>query len=207
MSSIMEYNGGSVIAMVGKECVAIASDLRLGNQALGISSNFQKIFPVTDRIYLGLPGLATDVTTLIISVQSNMYTIKEEREIQPETFAHLVSSTLYERRFGPYFIEPVIAGLSQTPSGGFKPFIAATDLIGCLNFAKDFVVAGTASSKLFGVAEGLWEPDLEPEDLFETISQTLMNAVDRDAYSGWGCVVHVITKDKIITRTLKGRMD
>ncbi|KAF4573266.1 proteasome core particle subunit beta 3 [Pleurotus pulmonarius] len=207
--SIMEYNGGSVIAMVGKECVAIASDLRLGNQALGISSNFQKIFPVTDRIYLGLPGLATDVTTLqeLFRFRVNMYTIKEEREIQPETFAHLVSSTLYERRFGPYFIEPVIAGLSQTPSGGFKPFIAATDLIGCLNFAKDFVVAGTASSKLFGVAEGLWEPDLEPEDLFETISQTLMNAVDRDAYSGWGCVVHVITKDKIITRTLKGRMD
>jgi hypothetical protein len=122
----------------------------------------------------------------------NMYTIKEEREIEPETFTHLVSSTLYEHRFGPYFIEPVIAGLSKTPSGGVKPFIAATDLIGCINFAKDFVVAGTASSKLFGVAEGLWEPDLEAEDLFETISQTLMNAVDRDAYSGWGAVVHVM---------------
>ena len=41
--SIMEYNGGSVIAMVGKHCVAIASDLRLGNQALLISSNFDKV--------------------------------------------------------------------------------------------------------------------------------------------------------------------
>jgi 20S proteasome subunit beta 3 len=41
--SIMEYNGGSVVAMVGKECVAIASDLRLGNQALGVSTNFQKV--------------------------------------------------------------------------------------------------------------------------------------------------------------------
>ncbi|KAF8078974.1 20S proteasome subunit beta 3 [Lyophyllum atratum] len=199
--SIMEYNGGSVIAMVGKDCVAIASDLRLGNQALGISSNFQKIFPVTDRIYLGLPGLATDVTTLRerFRFRVNMYTIKEEREIEPETFAHLVSSTLYEHRFGPYFIEPVMAGLSKTP--------VWRHLIGCLNFAKDFVVAGTASSKLYGVAEGLWEPDLEPEDLFETISQTLLNAVDRDAYSGWGCIVHVITKDKVIMRTLKGRMD
>jgi 20S proteasome subunit beta 3 len=78
-------------------------------------------------------------------------------------------------------------------------------------------VSGTASDKLFGVAEGLWEPDLvghdsmhcsvvdmrcsahlnsmyqqEPEDLFETISQTLLNAVDRDAYSGWGAIVHVM---------------
>ncbi|KAJ6621142.1 20S proteasome subunit beta 3 [Mycena sp. CBHHK59/15] len=202
--SIMDYNGGSVIAMVGKDCVAIACDLRLGNQALGVSSNFQKIFPITDRIYLGLPGLATDVITLQVyqrfRFRVNMYTIKEEREIEPETFAHLVSSTLYEHRFGPYFCEPVMAGISKTPSGGIKPFIAATDLIG-------LVVAGTASEKLYGVAEGLWEPDLEPEDLFETISQTILNAVDRDAYSGWGVVVHVITKDKVVTRTLKGRMD
>jgi hypothetical protein len=65
-------------------------------------------------------------------------------------------------------------------------------MIGCINFAKDFVVCGTATDKLFGVAESLWEPDLEPEDLFETISQTLMNAVDRDAFSGWGIVVHVM---------------
>jgi hypothetical protein len=90
----------------------------------------------------------------------NMYTIKEEREITPVTFAHLVSSTLYERRFGPYFIEPVVAGLEPRPAGGFVPFIASTDLIGCINWAKDFVVAGTASEKLFGMAEGLWEPDL-----------------------------------------------
>lgn len=65
-------------------------------------------------------------------------------------------------------------------------------MIGCINYAKDFVVCGTATDKLFGVAESLWEPDLEPEDLFETISQTLMNAVDRDAFSGWGAIVHVM---------------
>lgn len=39
----MQYNGGSVVAMVGKDCVAIASDLRLGNQALTIATNFEKV--------------------------------------------------------------------------------------------------------------------------------------------------------------------
>lgn len=29
--------------MVGKDCVAIASDLRLGNQALLVASNFEKV--------------------------------------------------------------------------------------------------------------------------------------------------------------------
>ncbi len=121
-----------------------------------------------------------------------MYTIKEEREIEPEAFAHLVSSSFYEHRFGPFFVEPVIAGLCKTPAGGYKPFVASADLIGCLSIAKDFATAGTASEKLYGVAEGLWEPNLEPEDLFETISQTLLNALDRDAYSGWGGIVHVM---------------
>jgi 20S proteasome subunit beta 3 len=75
------------------------------------------------------------------------------------------------------------------------------------SFAKDFVVSGTASSKLFGMAEALWEPDLAPEDLFETISQTLLNAVDRDAYSGWGAVVWIIEADQVTKRVLKSRMD
>jgi hypothetical protein len=39
----MELNGGSVVAMVGKECVAIACDLRLGNQALTVACNFEKV--------------------------------------------------------------------------------------------------------------------------------------------------------------------
>jgi hypothetical protein len=48
----------------------------------------------------------------------NMYTIKKEREITPVTFTHLVSSTLYKLRFGPYFIEPVVAGLEPIPMPG-----------------------------------------------------------------------------------------
>ena len=48
---------------------------------------------------------------------------------------------------------------------------------------------------------------MDPEHLFETISQAMLNAVDRDAVSGMGVIVHVIEKDKITTRTLKARMD
>ena len=93
----------------------------------------------------------------------NIFTIKEFRIIESSTFAHLVSSTFYSCRSGPYFSKPVIAGLERTSSGGFKPYIAGADFISCLNFAEDFIVAGTASDKLFGVAEGLWEPDLGPK--------------------------------------------
>ncbi len=39
----MEINGGSVIAMIGKDCVAIASDLRLGRQQTTMAMNFEKV--------------------------------------------------------------------------------------------------------------------------------------------------------------------
>lgn len=130
-----------------------------------------------------------------------MYRLREERDIEPETMANLVSSSLYEKRFGPFFVSPVIAGINQHTK---QPFVCGFDSIGCINFAKDFIVSGTAENQLFGTCESLWEPDMEPEDLFETISQALLNSVDRDALSGWGAHVYVITKDKVIKRLLKG---
>lgn len=62
----MEYNGGAVVAMVGKNCVAIACDKRLGVQAMTISTEFKKTFQATPKTYIGLPGLATDVQTLYV---------------------------------------------------------------------------------------------------------------------------------------------
>jgi len=41
--SILAYNGGAIIAMTGKNCVAIASDTRLGLQQQTVSCDFQKV--------------------------------------------------------------------------------------------------------------------------------------------------------------------
>lgn len=139
-----------------------------------------------------------------LKYQLNLYQLRENRQIKPKAFMHMTSNLLYSKRFGYYFVEPVIAGLDPVTK---DPYIATMDLIGCPMETKDFVVVGTCSEQLYGMCESLWKPDLEPEDLFETISQALMNAVDRDALSGWGATVHVIEKDKVTTRTLKARMD
>lgn len=77
--------------MVGKDCIAIACDLRLGNQSLGLSNNFEKIFQLGDKTFLGLTGLATDVITLseTFRFKNNLYKLREEREIEPTTLANL----------------------------------------------------------------------------------------------------------------------
>ena len=86
----------------------------------------------------------------------NMYKLREERDIEPEPLLNLISALLYEKRFGPYFVEPIIAGLDKDD----QPFVASTDLIGCPMCTKDFVVGGTSSEQLYGMCESLYRPDL-----------------------------------------------
>lgn len=112
--------------------------------------------------------------------------------------------TLCTMCIGPYFVEPVVAGLDPDTN---QPFIASMDLIGCPMCATDFVAAGTCDEQMMGMCESMWRPDMSPDDLFETVSQCLLAAVGRDALSGWGAVVHVITPTKVISKTLKGRQD
>lgn len=204
MSDPSSINGGSAVAMVGKDCIAIACDMRLGSQSLGVSNNFEKIFQF-NKTFLGLTGLASDVLTVFeeFRKKSNLYEMSEGKHLEPKKFANLVSTSLYERRFGPWFVGPIVAGLNDSN----EPFICGFDSIGCIDFAQDFIVSGTASDQLYGMCESLYEPNLEPEDLFETISQALLSACDRDALSGWGAVVYILTKDKVVKRYLKSRQD
>ncbi|XP_033367433.1 proteasome subunit beta type-3, partial [Parus major] len=87
----------------------------------------------------------------------NLYELKEGRQIKPQTFMSMVSNLLYERRFGPYYTEPVIAGLDPL---SHEPFICSLDLIGCPMVTDDFVVSGTCSEQMYGMCESLWEPDM-----------------------------------------------
>jgi 20S proteasome subunit beta 3 len=191
--------------MAGKNCVGICCDKRLGANFQTVAMDFEKVFEVTDKLYVGLTGLASDVISLdhLLKFKTNMYKLRENREIKPEAFSALFSSMLYEKRFGPWFCEPVIAGLKDDNT----PFISGMDLIGAPVFAEDFSVSGTCTPNLHGMCESLYRPDMNPDELFEVLAQCLLSAVDRDALSGWGAVVHIITPEGTHTRHLKGRQD
>ena len=102
----------------------------------------------------------------------------------------------------------MVAGLDENN----QPYVSCADLIGAECFTDDFAVSGTSSENLYGMCESLYRPQLvtttthcaqrvpihclfllqEPDELFETLAQALMAAVDRDALSGWGGVVHIL---------------
>ena len=201
----MEYNGGAVVAMKGKNCCAIACDLRLGAQYETVAMNCKKVYQMGDHLFIGFSGLQSDAITFSqdLKYEVNLYKLREHRDISPKAFTALVQDKLYARRFAPYFVESVIAGLDKNG----EPFLSALDTAGANAVENNYAISGTCTENLYGTCEAMYKPDMVPEELFEVISQVLLASIDRDAYSGWGAIVWIITKDKIIERKLKTRMD
>ena len=76
-----------------------------------------------------------------------MYELREGRKMRPKTFAAMLSNLLYERRFGPFFVEPIVAGIDPATK---VPYICNMDLIGNKTDPEDFVVGGTSDDQLYG---------------------------------------------------------
>lgn len=198
-----------MIAMAGKNCVCIASDTRLSTDLMTVDGNFQRVFKVNDLCLMGVSGLGTDVQTFnsLMKFKMNMYKLKEGKEMKASTYSKLVATTMYEKRFGPYFVSPVIAGLDKISDTEYKPVICTYDSIGYRQHSDIFEVAGTGQDFLTGVSETFYRPNLEPEQLAEVVSNCLLSALDRDSLSGWGAYVYILTPTELTVRALKTRMD
>ena len=98
--SIHEYNGGTLVGMVGKDCVGIACDRRFGKELLTITNDFQRVFKIQDNLIMGLGGLGTDIQTFsaLMEQKVNLYTLKENKQMKPNTFCNLVAYSLFEKR-------------------------------------------------------------------------------------------------------------
>jgi len=189
-----------MVGMIGKNCAAIATDRRLGVQFQTVSTNFQKVFKMQDNILLGLTGLASDIQTFhsLMEFKLNLYTLRENRPMKASTFVNLVSTSLYERRFSPFFVSPIVVGLDKG-----TPVLATYDSIGCLSCTDPFQVGGTSADMILGAAETFYKENLEKDELVETVGQVLLSGVDRDCLAGWGGVVYLLTEKEIDVKVLK----
>lgn len=205
-----DYNGSALIGMIGKECVAIATDTRLSVRLQTIDTNFQKVFKVNDRTLIGLPGLATDVQTAAgeLRRKERLYSLEEDSDMSASMFANLVSSFLYKQRFAPYYLGPIVAGLDYDKAKKtWTPVLASYDLIGCMDIENVFAVGGTGTDLLYGACESYYKDNMEPDELFEVISQALLASMDRDSLAGWGAQVYILTPTQLITKKLYARLD
>jgi len=205
MADIGTHYGGSIVALAGKNCISIINDYRLGCGFITTSKSFERIHQITPKIYMGLPLFVPDCQHLLKKVRKHvsLFRLDEGRDIEPQELANMVSYLLYSRRSSPLYTSPVVVGLDSQN----RPYVCEMDCLGCKTEPGSFVAAGTAEQNLMGMCEVLYREELDAEELFTVGVQAFLNAVDRDALSGWGANCVIITPERRIVRRIKGRCD
>lgn len=205
MSDITQYYGGSLLALKGKDSLLIISDTRLGNGAITINKSFSKIYPLDQNLFLGLCGFNPDAIHLhrLIRKFYNLHKL-ESKELNITEVANLVSYILYQKRWNPLYLSPIVCGHSKDK--GIKIF--NMDCIGSSNEVY-FAATGTAEKSLIGLSETLFKKNLNDEELYEVGVQIFLNSLNRDCISGFKaeCMLINSLTNEVIKRKIRGRMD
>lgn len=203
MSDITQHYGGSILAMKGKSSVAIISDNRLGQSSITTSKTFQRIFELNPKCYVGFTAFVPDFLVFFKQVRKNynLFCLNERREMTPREAANMISYMLYSKRNSYYYIDTTVVGIQDN-----EPYVCSMDCLGAKN-ETNFVASGTATDNLLGLSESLYEEKMDDDELLVAIVQTFLNAIDRNALSGWGAQVYIINEKGVIKRGIKGRQD
>ena len=134
----------------------------------------------------------------------------ENREISLNALAQLMSTMMYGRRFFPYYVSNVLAGIYEG-----KGAVYSYDPIG--HVERHTYRAGGSSAALLqpildnqvGLKNMKEKPDkpLTIERAVDLVTDAFVSAAERDIYTGDGVLISIITENGVETRKIPLRKD
>lgn len=213
-----EMNGGTLMAVAGKDYVIIASDTRLSEGYSILSRENPHVHQVQPHCIVGCVGFNGDSLTFIKSLKTKlkMYEYEHNKSVNTQAIAQLISTMLYHKRFFPYYVATIVAGLTKEGEGAVYSY----DPVG--SFEREMYRACGSSASLlqslldsqFGLKnQGSFELNRSytcnksKESAVAIIKDAYSSASERDIYTGDSLVINVITKEGVQIEHFQLRRD
>jgi len=207
-------NGGSVVAIAGEDFCVIASDTRLSGHGYAILSREQpKLFQLSETTVLGSTGCWCDILTFckVAEMRLKTYRHTHGRTMATPAVAQMTATMLYGKRFFPYYISNILAGLDKEGKG----VVYSYDPVGHSERCG-YRAGGSAVSLLQPLLdnqvglknmEGVDKTPMSVEKAINIIHDVFISAAEREIHTGDGISLKVITKDGIKCQELPLRRD
>jgi proteasome beta subunit len=188
--------GTTTIGLVFSSGVVLATEKRATMGNMIASKKAKKVYQVADRIGMTTAGGVGDAQQLarILTVECNLYQIRRSRPITVGATATLLSNYLNQNRYFPYYVQLLVGGIDET-----GPSVYSVDAMGGATKEEEIVATGSGSPMAYGVLEDRFKPKMSEDEAIDLAVRGLKSAMKRDAGSGEGIHVVVITKDKYET--------
>lgn len=206
-------NFSSIVAIAGDNFAVIGADTRLSAGYNIFTRDHSKLFTLTPKAVLASCGnwCDSDTLTSILTARVKQYSdTHENREISLNAIAQLLSTMMYGRRFFPYYVSNVLAGIYEG-----KGYVYSYDPIG--HCERHTYRAGGSSSALLqpildnqvGLKNMQEKPDipLTVDRAINLITDTFISAAERDIYTGDGIKIAIITENGVEERKVPLRKD
>lgn len=212
-------NGGSVLAVKGKDFAIVACDTRMSEDYNILSREQNKMTALTPKCVIATGGMQADRLTLHkrLKHQLQLYEYRNQKTLGIQSLASLMQQTLYGGRFFPLYCYNLIAGVSESGEG----FVYSFDIFGCTE-SVTHVCYGSGSEQIDpfldlkvwrehqrdeqGKALGIHH-DISKEDAVQVVKDALNSAGERDFQTGDGAIIHIITANGIETETMELKRD
>jgi proteasome beta subunit len=185
--------GTTTLGIVFKDGVILATEKRATMGYMIASKKAKKVYKVADRIGMTTAGGVGDAQQLarILTVECNLYQIRRSRSITVGASATLLSNYLNQNRYFPYYVQLLVGGIDETGAS-----VYSVDAMGGATKEEEIVATGSGSPMAYGVLEDRFRKDMNEDEAIDIAVRALKSAMKRDAGSGEGIHVVVITKDR-----------
>jgi proteasome beta subunit len=185
--------GTTTIGIVFKDGVILATEKRATMGYMIASKKAKKVYKVADRIGMTTAGGVGDAQQLarILTVECNLYQIRRSRSITVGASATLLSNYLNQNRYFPFYVQLLVGGFDEN-----GPSVYSVDAMGGATKEEEIVATGSGSPMAYGVLEDRFRKDMNEDEAIDIAVRALKSAMKRDAGSGEGIQVVIITKDK-----------
>jgi len=183
--------GAVGVAIKCKDGVVLGNDKRATWGYTVTNKTTKKVFKITKYIGIAAYGLIGDfqMLTKIMRAQAKLYKLEAGERISTKSLGKLVSNYLYSRKMYPLLTNLVVAGMDKD-----GPKLFTLDAIGSL-MPDDYGTAGTGMLLSIGILEAEYRPDITVEEGEKLVEKAIRSAIKRDAMSGNGIDLLIITKD------------
>ncbi|HYY65820.1 MAG TPA: proteasome subunit beta [Nitrososphaeraceae archaeon] len=189
--------GATAVGISYTNGVILASEKRVSFGNFVVYKNTKKTFPVTDKVGAACAGMVADMQVLIrqITALAKIRKLETRRNIAPNSVAKLMSVVMFERRFFPLLTQVVVGGINE------KPEIYTLDPLGSV-LPDDYAAVGTGAEMALAIMDEEYKPSMSEEKAKELAVRAIKSAVQRDAASGDGIDILMITTSSIREESL-----
>ena len=190
----MYMPGATAVGVTFEGGVVLASERRVAFGNFLVSKSTKKTFEITPKVGAACAGLVADmqILSLQISALAKIRRMELKRDVPTNTIAKMMSNMMYERRYFPLLTQVIVGGVVG------KPVLYTLDPLGSV-LPDDYAAVGTGAEMALGVLDPQFKPNMSRDEAVSLAKKAVASASMRDAASGDGTDIMVITGEKIET--------